>query len=1564
MASVVDPLVRAPFLVAGIGLAAAGGALGAGAALVRGVAGRAEALAQALGRVEGAAEHAVEDAVEGVTGTVGSVVDAVEGAVEGVVEAVGGVVAEVVDDVETVVEEGVDLVEDSLGRHRRVWEDDVDDAAHQHVQIEGRALDEPGARGLRRRIQAALEEVAGVQWAEVNALTGRIAVAFDERTTPLSAIVAAIEAAEEAHGVRRRRLDDRRAAAWDPADRADHPADIEPIHRTIAAITGGVLGLGLSLIGSTTRLPRVPIELAGLVSLLDNQPWLRRRVEDLLGKRLADLVLPLSAAAANGVAQGPVGISVDLALQGLVLSELHTRRDVWARREREFYANPSHDPIEPPDVGARPVPLPPGPVEIWSERISLGGLAGFGAALLLSRDLRRAADAFLAAVPKAARVGREAFATQFGRVLAARGVVPLDASALRRLDRIDTVVLDSDDLVTRQWQVASVLALGDHPLERLEALARDLFDPLDPGASRTGEGWVLEPFGDGARLHPLPRGAVSRAREVRRAGATVLALHRGGRLHGLVAAEPVLDPGAELVVDAVRAAGHRLVVAGSEGAAGRRLGADETIPRGKQLGAAVRALQAQGAGVMVIARRGKRGLAAADVGVGVTRATGRPPWGADLVCGRQLAEAALIVAATAEARQVSVRSAALAGLGSAAGAVLALTGTRRTAGRRALTLVNGAAAVALVTGAASGAALAQRPRIVSSDDTPWHELELAEVLERLQAGTDGLTEDGARARRAPRSPTTPPALLDHALTELANPLNPVLAVGAGISAAMGATLDAALVGALIALNTGVGAVQRLAADRAVTELFEAAAIEAVVRRDGSTRRVPEHELVPGDVVELDAGDPVPADCRVLEAEALEADESNLTGESMPVPKHLDPTPGAEVAERACMLFDGTTIATGRATALVVATGADTEAGRGLAMASVAPPPSGVEQRLAELSKRIVPGVGLAGVAALVAGVLRGWPLRDVLSTGVSLAMAAVPEGLPFVASASELAAARRLAGRNAVVRNPRTIEALGRVDVLCFDKTGTLTEGGLALRRVTDGVTRERPEHATGERRDVLAAALRATPLPDEDPLTHATDRAVVAGGERAGLTPEAGVPGWRPTAELPFEANRALHAVLGRDAGGNRLSVKGAPEVVLPLCVSWRRGATVVELDDAVRAQLDEVVEGLAGRGYRVLAVAERPAPAHEELEDEHVERLELLGFVGLADPVRPAAAEAVAAVRAAGVRPVMITGDHPITAAAIADELDLAETDGTLTGQELDALDDAALDAVIESVAVFARVTPAQKLRIVEALQRRGRVVAMTGDGANDAPAIRLADVGVALGRAGPSAARDAADVVVSDDRVETIVDAIVEGRALWSSVRDALAILVGGNLGEVGFTVAASMLSPRAPLNPRQFLLVNLLTDLAPALAVATRPPRDRRPEVLLREGPEKSLGSALSRDIAVRAVATAASATAAWGAARLTGTTARAGTVGVVALVSAQLGQTVAAGHGRSPLVLATGLGSFALLAAIVQTPGVSPFFGCRPLGPVGWGQALAAGATATAGAAVVNRWLASRELAGA
>jgi cation-transporting P-type ATPase I len=782
------------------------------------------------------------------------------------------------------------------------------------------------------------------------------------------------------------------------------------------------------------------------------------------------------------------------------------------------------------------------------------------------------------------------------------------------------------------------------------------------------------------------------------------------------------------------------------------------------------------------------------------------------------------------------------------------------------------------------------------------------------------------------------------VAELDTPLTAPLAAGAGVSAIAGSSTDAILVGSVLLANALLSGAQQVTAGRTLRRLVSTGALRVRLHRAEGSRVTSAEDLVPGDVVSFEAGDAVPADCRIIEAAGLEMDESTLTGESMPVAKSATPTMAMAIADRSSMVYAGTTVAAGTATAVVVATGRSTEAGRSAHAIVEDAPTGGVQARLHRMTAASVPAAFAAGVAVLGSGLARG-RLAETVSSSVALAVAAIPEGLPFVATIAQLSASKRLSKRNILVRDPRAMEALGRVDIVCFDKTGTLTEGRIRLRAVSDGRQRRPLGSLTPRHRLILAAALRASPTPNgEEILPHPTDRAVVAGADDAGVSTEHGAVDWRLVRELPFEPGRGMHAVLGELSTGQLISVKGAPEVVLPRCVTWRHNGQAQPLGDSDRHELAAEVDRLARQGLRVLAVAERSASRRRKLDDERVDGLELLGLLGLADRTRPSAAEAVRRLRAAGVKVVMLTGDHPSTAEAIGAELDLTNGGAVVTGAELEEAGEAMLDALVSKAAVFARVSPTDEVAVVRALRRAGHVVAVTGDGANDAPAIRLADVGIALGDQGTTAARQAADMIVVDGRIETIADGVIEGRAMWASVRDAVALLLGGNLGEILFTVGSSALSARPPLNARQILFVNLMTDLLPALSVAARSPRHVTPESLAREGPEPSLGGALTRQVAQRAATTALTTTAGWLAARMTGTERRASTVAIASLVAAQLAQTAVASRG-DPLVLAAAGVSMAALVGAVQTPVLSTFFGSRPLGPVGWGIVLGAAAAA-------------------
>ncbi|WP_216209262.1 cation-translocating P-type ATPase [Amycolatopsis aidingensis] len=1342
---------------------------------------------------------------------------------------------------------------------------------------------------------------------------------------PLFAFGAAAGTARELTGLALSQLVPPGRTGW--AERttedAHHPSDGLRGTYLASTLAGDLAGFGLSMV--TRFLPWVPVpaELAALPSVVDHHPRLRAWLAERAGGReRADSATSIAGALAQGFASGGEGTLLDAAQRVEQWREAREHQRAWRAVQDRLPAGQGRAEL-PTVVPERPAEPPESPQDGYERTaMRLGGTAAAAAVPFVGP--RRAAAFGLAALPKAVHAGQDAFGAHLGRVLARRGVLVMDRAVLRELGRISVVVLDERALGTGRLVPADLVPLaGSDPKAVAEQTWR-LLDPARPRAVRQGEGWTLGPL-DELELRGR-RGIKQRERLERGNPAAVLGLARGDRLEAVLSLTAEQAPGVTTLT-----------------AAARRSGLPVLRPADADLATAVRELQAEGEMVLLVS--GDRvALGAADCGLGVYRAGAAPPSGAQLLIGEDLDSAALLVEAVDAARRLGVEDIRLAKVATGVGAISALQGGRARGGAaaRSLRAVNGGAAIAMVNGHRHARRL--RPPEVTAEAGPlvagWHLMPAEAVLRELDTSADGLSGAAVRERARERGTVAArgTSLGSAFLAELANPLTPVLAGGAALSAAVGSPVDAALVAGVTGLSALLGSIQQVRTDRELAELLNRSAVTAHVRRDGQEHTLSADELVLGDVVLLAAGDVVPADCRLLEADGLELDESALTGESLPVAKDPAPVVAAELAGRTSMLYEGTTVAVGTAVGVVVAVGDDTEAGRGMALARERAPRAGVEQRLAELTRNSMPlALGSAGAVA-GAGLLHGVPLRESMSAAVNLAVASVPEGLPFLVNAAQLASARRLAEHGALVRNPRSVEALGRVDVLCFDKTGTLTEGRLTVSEVDDGRSRQAITALEGSTRRVLAAALRATPAAERaEDLPHATDRAVLSGGERAGVSPQAGAEGWRLVREVPFEPSRGYHAAVGESADGPLLSVKGAPEAVLPRCA----------IDGGERKRLTKRMKWLAESGHRVLAVAEG-----EPTEDDSVARLSFRGFVAIADPVRGSAAPAAARLREAGVHIVMITGDHPATGEAIADEVNPGNGGlHVVTGPELDELDDEALAERLMKVDVVARCSPAQKVRIIQAYQGLGRTVAMTGDGANDAPAIRLADVGIALGARGTPAARAAADVVVTDDRLETIIAALVEGRAMWASVRESLGVLLGGNLGEIAFSVLGALTTGRSQLTARQFLLVNLLTDLAPALAIALRRPDGGAVEDLLREGPENSLGGALRKEIALRAGTTAAGASLAWWLARLTGRRQRAGTVALAALVGTQLGQTMLTG-GRSGSVVATGLGSVAVLALVIQTPGLSQFFGCTPLGPVGWGIAFGSAGVASVTGALV------------
>ena len=714
-----------------------------------------------------------------------------------------------------------------------------------------------------------------------------------------------------------------------------------------------------------------------------------------------------------------------------------------------------------------------------------------------------------------------------------------------------------------------------------------------------------------------------------------------------------------------------------------------------------------------------------------------------------------------------------------------------------------------------------------------HTDSLRQVLERLDTDRErGLSGEEA-ARRLARfgenrlETASPPGLLLRCLAQLKDPMILVLLAAAAVSWLAGGGrdwLDSAIILVIVAVNTVVSVAQEDNAQKALEALDRLSAPRARVVREGEEERIDSARLVPGDLILLEAGDYVPADGRILWEAGLRADESAMTGESLPVHKRgggglARDTP---LAERRNMVLAGTMITGGRAGVVVTATGMDTEMGKiaGLLL-DQGRGETPLQRKMKEVSQ--VLSLVCVGVCALLFGVglLQHRDVPELFLTAVALAVAAIPEGLPAIVTIVLAMGVGRMARRNAIIRKLPAVETLGCASVICSDKTGTLTQNKMTAAEVWPPL----PETV---RRVLLLGTLcsdakegAAGSFSGDPTETAIAVRARTEGLEKAELDRR-----YPRRGEAPFDPKRKRMATChGQPDGSVLIAVKGAPEAVLDRCRRTQGPLGPRPLDQAERRRIRERCRAMAGRGLRVLAAAERQAgePPGQMTPAELERDLTFVGLIGLLDPPRPEAKDAVARCAGAGIRPVMITGDHRDTAVAVARDLNiLGPGDRAIDGPGLDLLSQDLLEENIQRYSVYARVTPEHKLRIVRAWQKRGHVVAMTGDGVNDAPAIRAADIGCAMGRTGTDVAKGAADMVLTDDNFATVVAAVEQGRGIYANIRKAIHYLLSCNIGEILAIFIATVLPfLEAPLTPVQLLWLNLVTDSLPALALGMEP-----------------------------------------------------------------------------------------------------------------------------------------------
>ncbi|HEX8683590.1 MAG TPA: cation-translocating P-type ATPase [Ardenticatenaceae bacterium] len=755
-------------------------------------------------------------------------------------------------------------------------------------------------------------------------------------------------------------------------------------------------------------------------------------------------------------------------------------------------------------------------------------------------------------------------------------------------------------------------------------------------------------------------------------------------------------------------------------------------------------------------------------------------------------------------------------------------------------------------------AVTSLPTVSDSNKQPWHATPVAEVAAGLRSDPRrGLTADDARQRLEQHGPNELTAQAREPawrkfLAQFTDFIVLLLLAAAVVSGLLGETIDAVAIGVIVLLNAIIGFVQEYQAEQAIAALKQMTAPHARVMRGGQVEDIAAREIVPGDVVMVEQGDIVPADARLVSSQNLQIEEAALTGESVPVQKRaVDDIPsGAPLGDRRNMLFASTRVTYGRGQALVTGTAMNTELGKiaGL-VESVRDEKTPLQQRLDDVGRYLVFGALAIVAIVFVIGFLRGEDPLDMFLVAVSLAVAAVPEGLATVVTIALALGVRRMAARNALVRRLPSVETLGSTTVVASDKTGTLTQNQMTIRKI---VTGGRVIEVGGEGyapeggfsydgREInpledpaLLGVLRTGTIANTAELRQGNERWTVMGDPTEGaiLTAAAKANYWRnelmeryeSLAELPFDSERKRMSVIARaPTGETGLFVKGAPDVILDLSTQVLEGETVVPMSDAKRREILAANEELANQALRVLAVAQRIL---DEVPDEPTPALEqdliFIGLVAMIDPPRPEAIEAVRVAHGAGLRTIMITGDHRETAVAIARELGMfRDGDRAITGTELEAMDDEQLRAEVDKIKVYARVSPEHKLRIVQAWKSRGEILAMTGDGVNDAPALKESNIGIAMGITGTDVSKEAADMVLADDNFATIVAAIEEGRSIFDNIRRFIHFLLSCNLGEVLAMFVAVLVGMPIPLLPIQILWINLATDSLPALALGVEP-----------------------------------------------------------------------------------------------------------------------------------------------
>jgi P-type Ca2+ transporter type 2C len=749
--------------------------------------------------------------------------------------------------------------------------------------------------------------------------------------------------------------------------------------------------------------------------------------------------------------------------------------------------------------------------------------------------------------------------------------------------------------------------------------------------------------------------------------------------------------------------------------------------------------------------------------------------------------------------------------------------------------------------------------LASNKTAAWHTIVTETVLSELKTTSVGLTVKEATKRLAEYGynelhsahKISPWSIL---MGQFKNVLIIILLIATVLSVFLGHGIESAAIAIIVLFAVILGFIQEFRSERAIEALRKMSAPEATVLREGEEIDLPARELVPGDVILLRAGDKIPADGRLIEAVNLQAEEAALTGESVPVEKNTAKLDNSELAlgDRKNMVFTGTAATYGRGRAVVVATGMNTELGKIAGMLQTVETGKTPLQINLDKVGHILARAALVIVGLIVAlGIFRGQPFIEMLIFGIALAVAVVPEALPAVVTISLALGVQKMVRRNALMRRLPAVETLGSTTIICSDKTGTLTKDEMTARKIfVTGQIIEitgsgyEPSGSflyngkTAEISESLKLLLKAGSLSSDAYIVYSesenrwqikgdpTEGALIVAAAKAGIQKAELDMQYPRINEIPFTSETKRMTTLHSGAEECSAFSKGAPEVILNACKKQHGANGETMLNSSDRSKILDIARQMAEEALRVLAVAYKPADSIENAETD----MTFLGLFGMIDPPRPEAKAAITKCDEAGIRVVMITGDHPVTAKAVALELGLLKGGRVVTGPELETMDENDFDRDVEKIDVYARVSPAHKLRVVTALQKKGHIVAMTGDGVNDAPALKKADIGIAMGIAGTDVTKEAAAMTLTDDNFASIVAAIEEGRGIFGNIKKYLMYLLSSNIGEIGLMAGTTLLGLPLPLTAVQLLMVNLATDGLPALALSVDPPE---PDIMLRK-----------------------------------------------------------------------------------------------------------------------------------